>query len=93
VLAIFLAWKCPDFGDNSRLGKGTTPENSCLGTRTLHHFQIFRGGVGEFLGKLRFGNRYTIGIFKKPWRTPGYSKKFIQPTEGNCIPAQEKFDH
>ena len=89
----FLAWKCPDFRDNSRLGKGTIPENSGLGTRTLTHFQIFRVGVGEFLGKLRSGNRYTKQIFKNPWRTPGYSKKFIQPTEGNCIPGQEKFDH
>jgi hypothetical protein len=54
---------------------------------------IFRVGVGEFLGKLRSGNRYTIQIYKNPWRTPGYSKKFIQPTEGNCFPGQEKFDH
>ncbi len=89
----FLAWKCRDFRDNSRLGKGTIPENSGLGTRTLTHFQIFRVGVGEFLGKLRSGNRYTKQMFKNPWRTPGYSKKLIQPTEGNCIPGQEKFDH
>jgi hypothetical protein len=41
VLATFLAWKCPDFRDNSRLGKGTNLENSGLGTRTLNHFQIF----------------------------------------------------
>jgi hypothetical protein len=40
VLAVFLAWKFPDFRDNSRLGKGTIPENSGLGTRTLNHFQI-----------------------------------------------------
>ncbi len=62
----FFAWKCPDFQDNSRLGKGTIPENSGLGTRTLTHFQIFRFGVGEFLGKLRSGNRYTKQIFKNP---------------------------
>ncbi len=89
----YIAWKCPDFRDNSRLGKGIIPENSGLGTRTLTHFQIFRVRVGEFLGKLRSGNMYTIQIFKNPWRTPGYSKKFIQPTEGNCIPGQKKFDH
>ncbi len=45
-------------------GKGTIPENSGLGTRTLTHFQIFRVGVWEFLEKLRSGNRYTIQIFK-----------------------------
>ncbi len=89
----FIAWKCSYFRDNSRLGKGIIPENSGLGTRTLTHFQIFRVRVGEFLGKLRSGNKYTIQIFKNPCRTPGYSKKFIQPTEGNCIPGQEKFDH
>ncbi len=89
----FSAWKCPDFRDNSRLGKETIPENSGLGIRTHTLFQIVRVGVGEFLGKLRSGNRYTIWIFKNPWRTPSYSKKFIQPTEGNCIPGQDKFDH
>jgi hypothetical protein len=62
----FIAWKCPDFRDNSRLEKGIIPENSGLGTRTLTHFQIFRVRVGEFLGKLRSGNRYTIQIFKNP---------------------------
>ena len=93
VLAVFLACKCQEFRSTSRLGKGIFPENSGLGTRTHTQFQIFRVGVGEFLGKLRSGNRYTIRIFKNPWRTPGYSKKFIQPTEGNCIPGQEKFDH
>ncbi len=89
----FSAWKCPDFRDNSRLGKGTIPENSGLGTRTQSLFQIVWVGVGEFLGKLRSGNRYTIQIFKNPWRTLGYSKKFVQPTEGNSIPGQKKFDH
>jgi hypothetical protein len=39
-MAIFLAWKFPDFRDNSRLGKGTITENSGLETRTLNHFQI-----------------------------------------------------
>ncbi len=73
------------------------PENSYLGTRSLNHFQIFRNIPGRgrgISGKITvWYNRYTIQIFKNPWRTPGHSKKFIQPTEGNCIPGQEKFDH
>ncbi len=40
----FLAWKCPDFRDNSRLGKGTIPEISGLGTRTINHFK-YSGSV------------------------------------------------
>jgi hypothetical protein len=49
-MAVFLAWKCPDFRDNSRLGKGTIPENSGLGTRTLNHFQVFRNIPGQGRG-------------------------------------------
>jgi hypothetical protein len=55
VLAIFLAWKFPDFRDNSRLGKETIPENSGLGTRTLNYLQIswnIPGRGSEISGKI-----------------------------------------
>jgi hypothetical protein len=92
-MAVFLAWKCPDFRDYSRLGKGTIPENSCLGTRTLNHFQIFRNIAGRgrgISGKITVWEHVHNTNFQKSLENSGYSKKFLQPTERNCIPGQEK---
>jgi hypothetical protein len=46
----FSCLEMPRLPRYSRLGKGTIPENSGLGTRTLNHFQIFRNIPGRGRG-------------------------------------------
>jgi hypothetical protein len=45
MLAIFLSWKCDEFRDSSRLGKGIFPENYGLGTSTPKFFEY--SGLGK----------------------------------------------
>jgi hypothetical protein len=92
VLAVFLAWKCPDFRDNSRLGKGTIPENSGL-PRILNHFKYSGLGWGNFLENYGLGTGTHNEFSKIPGELSAISKSLLSPTEGNCIPGQEKFDH
>ncbi len=53
--ASFLAWKCKEFRDTSRLGKGIFPENSGLGTSTPNFFS------NSGLGKLNFLENSGLG--------------------------------
>jgi hypothetical protein len=78
-MAVFLAWKCPDFRDIPGWEREQFQKIPVWEQIIFKYSGIFRVGVGEFLGKLRFGNRYTTQIFKNPWRTPAYSKSLFSP--------------
>jgi hypothetical protein len=58
----------------SRLGKGTIPENSGLGTKTLNHFQIFRNILGRgrgFSGKITVWEQVHNTNFQKSLENSG----------------------
>jgi len=63
-MAIFLAWKCKEFRDTSRPGKGIFPENSSLGTSKPNFFFNSRLGRLNFLENSGLGTG-TLNEFSK----------------------------
>jgi hypothetical protein len=88
VLAVFLAWKCPDFRDNSRLGKGTIPEKSSLGTRTLNHFKYSGLGKGNFLENYCLGTGTHNKFSKIPGELPAIAKSLFSPQKEIAFPVR-----